>query len=126
MGPFNGVGIIFALGAAALHVVIFYLESFAWTSDGALKAFNMTREEAENTQEMAFNQGFYNLLLAIEVFVGVFLMATRNPAGKPLITFAVFSMFCAAVLLYITSPDKRSAAIKQAVFPLMALCNLIL
>ena len=126
MGPFNGVGVIFALGAAALHVVIFYLESFAWTYDGALKAFNMTREEAENTQEMAFNQGFYNLLLAIEVFVGVFLMATRNPAGKPLITFAVFSMFCAAVLLYITSPNKRSAAIKQAVFPLMALCNLIL
>lgn len=126
MGPFNGVGVIFALGAAALHVVIFYLESFAWTSDGALKAFNMTKEEAENTQEMAFNQGFYNLLLAIEVFVGVFLMANRNPAGKALVTFAVFSMFCAAVLLYITSPNKRSAAIKQAVFPLMALCNLIL
>lgn len=126
MGPFSNVGVIFALGAAILHVVVFYLESFAWTSDGALKAFNMTKEEAENTQEMAFNQGFYNLLLAIEVFVGVFLMATRNPAGKVLVTFAVCSMEFAAVLLYITSPNKRSAAIKQAVFPLMALCNLIL
>lgn len=126
MGPFNGVGIIFALGAAALHVVIFYLESFAWTSDGALKAFNMTKEEAENTQEMAFNQGFYNLFLAIEVFVGVFLMVTRNPAGKVLVTFAVCSMEFAAILLFVTSPDKRSAAIKQAIFPLMALCNLIL
>ena len=126
MGPFSNVGVIFALGAAILHVVVFYLESFAWTSDGALKAFNMTKEEAENTQEMAFNQGFYNLFLAIEVFVGVFLMATRNPAGKVLVTFAVCSMEFAAILLYVTSPDKRSAAIKQAVFPLMALCNLIL
>ena len=126
MGPFNDVGVIFALGAAALHVVIFYLESFAWTSDGALKAFNMTKEEAENTQEMAFNQGFYNLFLAIEVFVGVFLMVTRNPAGKVLVTFAVCSMEFAAILLFVTSPDKRSAAIKQAIFPLMALCNLIL
>ena len=126
MGPFNGVGVIFALGAAALHVVIFYLESFAWTSDDALKAFNMTKEEAENTQEMAFNQVFYNLFLAIEVFVGVFLMATRNPAGKALVTFAVSSMAFAAILLYVTSPNKRFAAIKQAIFPLMALCNLIL
>lgn len=123
MGPFNGVGVIFALGAAVLHVVVFYLESFAWTSDGSLKAFNMTKEEAENTQEMAFNQGFYNLFLAIEVFVGVFLMATRNPAGKVLVTFAVCSMEFAAILLFVTSPDKRSAAIKQAIFPLMALCN---
>jgi len=123
MGPFNGVGVIFALGAAVLHVVVFYLESFAWTSDGALKAFNMTKEEAENTQEMAFNQGFYNLFLAIEVFVGVFLMVTRNPAGKVLVTFAVCSMEFAAILLFVTSPDKRSAAIKQAIFPLMALCN---
>ena len=47
MGPFSNVGVIFALGAAILHVVVFYLESFAWTSDGALKAFNMTKEEAE-------------------------------------------------------------------------------
>ena len=126
MGPFSNVGVIFALGAAVLHVVVFYLESFAWTSDGALKAFNMTKEEAENTQEMAFNQGFYNLFLAIEVFVGVFLMATRNPAGKVLVTFAVCSMEFAAILLFVTSPDKRSAAIKQAIFPIMALCNLIL
>lgn len=77
MGPFSNAGIIFALGAAVLHVVIFYLESFAWTSDGALKAFNMTKEEAESTEKMAFNQGFYNLFLAIEVFVGVFLMANE-------------------------------------------------
>lgn len=106
--------------------LFFYLESFAWISDGALKAFNMTKEEAENTQEMAFNQVFYNLFLAIEVFVGVFLMATRNPAGKALVTFAVSSMAFAAILLYVTSPNKRFAAIKQAIFPLMALCNLIL
>ena len=70
MGPFSNVGVIFALGAAVLHVVVFYLESFAWTSDGALKAFNMTKEEAESTEKIAFNQGtFYNFFFVhLEVF----------------------------------------------------------
>ena len=63
-----------------------------------------TDKEGQSTEKMAFNQGFYNLFLAIEVFVGVFLMAIRNPPGKALVVFAVCSMEFAAILLR-TSPD---------------------
>jgi hypothetical protein len=118
------VGMIAAFLAAALHVFIFYIESFAWTTR-ALSVFGMDREFAEATKEMAFNQGFYNFFLAIEAFAGiaVYYLASR-PVGLTLALFGVGSMFAAAVLLFVTSPDKRSAAIKQGFLPLLAVVAL--
>lgn len=115
---------IAAFLAAALHVFIFYIESFAWTTR-ALSVFGMDRESAEATKEMAFNQGFYNFFLAIEAFAGIaiYYLASR-PVGLPLVIFGVGSMFAAAVLLFVTSPDKRSAAIKQGLLPLLAVVTL--
>ena len=105
------IGMIAAFLAAALHVFIFYIESFAWTTR-ALSVFGMDRESAEATKEMAFNQGFYNLFLAIETFVGLaFYYLTLPSAGL-------------ALLLFVTSPDKRSAAIKQGFLPLIAVAAL--
>ena len=65
------VAMAFAILSALLHVFIFYMESISWTSERTRATFNMSAEAAENTKEMAFNQGFYNLFLALEVFVGV-------------------------------------------------------
>ncbi len=57
MGPFSNAGIIFALELQFYTWSYFYLESSS-DFDGALKAFNMTKEEAESTEKMAFNQDF--------------------------------------------------------------------
>ncbi|WP_291452309.1 DUF1304 domain-containing protein [Actinomyces sp. ICM47] len=118
------VGMIAAFLAAALHVFIFYIESFAWTTR-ALSVFGMDRESAEATKEMAFNQGFYNFFLAIEAFAGIaiYYLASR-PVGLTLALFGTGSMLAAALLLFVTSPDKRSAAIKQGFLPLLALVTL--
>ena len=118
------IGMIAAFLAAALHVFIFYIESFAWTTR-ALSVFGMDRESAEATKEMAFNQGFNNLFLAIEAFAGmtVYFLASR-PVGLTLVLFGVGSMLAAAFLLFVTSPDKRSAAIKQGFLPLLAVVML--
>ena len=118
------VGMIAAFLAAALHVFIFYIESFAWTTR-ALSVFGMDRESAEATKEMAFNQGFYNLFLAIEAFAGmtVYFLASR-PVGLTLVLFGVGSMLAAALLLFVTSPNKRSSAIKQGFLPLIAVAAL--
>ena len=115
---------IAAFLAAALHVFIFYIESFAWTTR-ALSVFGMDRESAEATKEMAFNQGFYNLFLAIEAFAGmtVYFLASR-PVGLTLVLFGVGSMLAAALLLFVTSPNKRSAAIKQGFLPLLTVVTL--
>ena len=118
------VGMIATFLAAALHVFIFYIESFAWTTR-ALSVFGMDRESAEATREMAFNQGFYNLFLAIEAFAGitVYFLASR-PVGLTLALFGVGSMLTAALLLFVTSPDECSAAIKQGFLPLVAVAAL--
>lgn len=118
------LGMIAAFLAAALHVFIFYIESFAWTTR-ALSVFGMDRESAEATKEMAFNQGFYNLFLAIEAFVGIAVYFLASPTvGLTLALFGVGSMLAAALLLFVTSPDKRSAAIKQDFLPLIAVAAL--
>ena len=118
------IGMITAFLAAALHVFIFYIESFAWTTR-ALSVFGMDRESAEATKEMAFNQGFYNLFLAIEAFAGIAVYFLASPTvGLTLALFGVGFMLAAALLLFVTSPNKRSAAIKQGFLPLLAVVTL--
>lgn len=118
------IGMIAAFLAAALHVFIFYIESFAWTTR-ALSVFGMDRESAEATKEMAFNQGFYNLFLAIEAFVGIAVYFLVSPTvGLTLALFGVGFMLAAALLLFVTSSNKRSAAIKQGFLPLIAVAAL--
>ena len=74
---------------------------------------------------MAFNQGFYNLFLAIEAFAGIaFYYLALRPVGLTLALFGVGSMLAAALLLFVTSPNKRSAAIKQGFLPLIAVAAL--
>ncbi|AHI21500.1 DUF1304 domain-containing protein [Corynebacterium vitaeruminis] len=106
--------------AAALHVFIFYLESFAWTTK-ARGVFGSSEQEAENTKEMAFNQGFYNLFLALITFAGIALLAAQHAAGIALIAAGTGSMLAAAAVLFATSPDKRQAAAKQGALPLLTL-----
>ena len=72
------VGLAVAGCAAALHVFIFYLESFAWTTR-ARGVFGTSVEEAQVTRELAFNQGFYNLFLAIIALVGVVIAMAWSP-----------------------------------------------
>ncbi|WP_237188977.1 DUF1304 domain-containing protein [Rothia nasimurium] len=113
-------GLIALFLAVALHFFIFYLESFAWTTR-ALSVFGMSRESAEQTKEMAYNQGFYNLFLGIIAALGaVFYWAGSTQVGLALALAGTGSMVAAATVLFITSPDKRAAAMKQGIFPLLA------
>jgi putative membrane protein len=114
-------GLIFAALAALLHVYIFVMESLTWTSPRTRATFGTTPEEAETTRLLAFNQGFYNLFLAIVSGVGIAALATGCPAvGAALVFAGVGSMLAAAVVLVLSSPDKARAAITQGTFPLIA------
>ena len=66
---------VLAVLAAALHVLIFYMESIAWEGPLARKTFGGTPEEARPHAFYAFNQGFYNLFLALQALAGVALAA---------------------------------------------------
>jgi len=119
------VGLVLAGVAAMLHVFIFYLESIAWTSERARSTFGTSPEEARTTKELAFNQGFYNLFLAILVIVGIVLFARGAAvAGATLVFAGAGSMAAAALVLLISSPDKAAAALKQGVVPALAVIAL--
>ena len=118
-------GLVLAGVAALVHVFIFYLESIAWTTK-ARAVFGTTTAQAEATKEMAFNQGFYNLFLAIVTAVGIVLVAVdQRDAGVALVLAGAGSMAAAAAVLLLTSPDKRGAALKQGVLPLVGVVVLV-
>jgi putative membrane protein len=120
-------GLIFAILAALLHVYIFVMESLTWTSPRTRATFGTTPETAETTKELAFNQGFYNLFLAIVTAVGMVAVFTGHRAvGAALVFAGVGSMFAAAAVLLVSSPDKARAAATQGTFPLIAIVLLVI
>ena len=119
-------GLVFAILAVLLHVYIFVMESLTWTSPRTRATFGTTPETAETTKELAFNQGFYNLFLAIVTAVGVIGAFTGHRAvGVALVSAGVGSMLAAAVVLLSSSPDKARAAVTQGTFPLIAIALLV-
>ncbi|WP_134324651.1 DUF1304 domain-containing protein [Cumulibacter soli] len=119
------VGLVLAGAAALLHVFIFYLESVAWTSARARKVFGTTPTEATATKALAFNQGFYNLFLAVAVILGIVLYATgHTTVGATLVFTGSGSMFAAALVLLLSDPSKASAAIKQGTVPALGVLAL--
>ena len=118
-------GLIFAGLAALLHVYIFVLESFTWTTPRTRAVFGTTAEEAQTTKMLAFNQGFYNLFLAIVTAVGITMVVLgHRSVGAALIFAGVGSMLAAALVLLASSPDKARAAVTQGLFPLIAVGSL--
>lgn len=110
---------VFAAVSALLHVYIWYLESFAWTG-AARGVFGTSAEEAAATRELAFNQGFYNLFLAIIAGVGIVVAAAGDRGiGLALIFAGTGAMVSAALVLLLSSPDKRASAVKQGAAPLV-------
>ena len=68
--------IFLAVLAALLHVYIWVLESFRWTEPATRKTFGVSERDAPVLAPMAYNQGFYNLFLAIITVVGLALLGT--------------------------------------------------
>lgn len=124
----NVAGYIFAGLAAAVHVYIFVLESILWTAPKTLATFGVkSEEEAITTQPLAFNQGFYNLFLAIVSAVGIVIAATGSASvGIALVLAGTGSMVAAGLVLILSSPDKARAAVVQMLFPAIAVVLLVI
>ncbi|MFJ4649879.1 DUF1304 domain-containing protein [Nocardia sp. NPDC088792] len=118
-------GLALAGVAAVVHVFIFYLESIGWTGGLARKTFGMTREEAEAQRELAFNQGFYNLFLAVAVFAGIIVYAAgQHAVGATLVFTGAGSMVAASSVLVLSNPSRAAAAAKQGVIPALGVVAL--
>ena len=111
--------------AAVLHVVFFVFESLLWTRPAVYARFGIaSREQAETIRPMAYNQGFYNLALAVGVFVGIVMLGREGSAGlvgKTLVVFGLACMVVAGVVLATTGRRYWTAAAIQFVPAALAL-----
>ena len=120
------VAVVLAVLAALLHVYIFVLESFRWTEPATRKAFGVSEADAQVLAPMAYNQGFYNLFLAIITLVGVAIIGTQEVAGSALALAGTGSMLAAAVVLVSHNRAMVRAALTQGTIPALAVVFLLL
>ena len=121
---------VLAVIAAILHVVFFAFESVLWTRPAVYRRFGIASQaQADTIRPMAYNQGFYNLALAIGAVVGVVLLGLDGDAalvGRTLVAFATACMAFAGVILATTGPAyRRSAAIQFVPAALALLLTLL-
>jgi putative membrane protein len=116
---------VLAALAALVHVYIFVLESVRWTDPATRRVFGTTEETAAVTRPLAYNQGFYNLFLAVGTAVGIALVHGNRHAGVALIVFGTGSKLAAALVLITSDRSKARAAVVQGLLPLLALLALL-
>lgn len=121
MGVLEVARIAVVVLAALLHIWIFVLESLRWMHPRTWRLFGVrSHEQAEVLRPMAYNQGFYNLFLAVGAFAGLALLASGLPyAGQALVLFTMASMTAAAVVLTTTGPGYLRPALVQGTLPLI-------
>ncbi|ABM09044.1 MULTISPECIES: DUF1304 domain-containing protein [Micrococcaceae] len=114
--------LIFATIAALLHVYIFTMESITWTKPATWKRFSLTSQaDAETTKPLAYNQGFYNLFLAIGALIGIIAVWAGAPqVGWTLVFSSCGSMLLAALVLAASGKKYLRAATLQGTTPLLA------
>ncbi|AYF99469.1 DUF1304 domain-containing protein [Protaetiibacter intestinalis] len=117
------IGEIFAGLAALVHVYIWMLESVLWNRESTRRTFGVrSAEDGDTLRGMAYNQGFYNLFLALGAFAGLGLSWTADfrSAGIAVMLFACLCMVLAAVVLLTSNRLLTRAALVQGGFPTIA------
>ncbi|WP_315095015.1 DUF1304 domain-containing protein [uncultured Cellulomonas sp.] len=112
---------VLAVLAALLHVLFFAYESVLFERPEVHARFRTRTEDVPAVQPWAYNQGFYNLFLAVGTLVGAGLaLAGQETVGLALVLFGCGSMLAAAIVLVVTDRRMVRAAATQGLFPLLA------
>ena len=124
----TAVALVLAGVAALLHVYIWTMESITWRQPSTWKRFGLeSQAEADATAPLAYNQGYYNLLLAAVTAVGIVLViADRDQGGWALVLAGCGSMVAAALVLVSSGPGYARAAAIQGTIPALAVIFAIL
>ncbi len=107
---------LFIAITALLHILFFKLESLDFMKERTLKKFGLNAEQGEVAKVWAFNQGFYNLFLALGlVYAAILLHTGQAEAGKILARFILLSITGAGAVLFFSARQKYAAALVQSV-----------
>jgi putative membrane protein len=110
---------IFVGIAGVFHLVVFAMESLLFSKPSTYKRFLVKDDtEAAVARPWAFNQGFYNLFLAIGALGG---LIWGGDKGHAIALFACACMAGAGIVLIASDRRMARAAATQAVPPIIAL-----
>lgn len=98
------------------HLAAFSLESLFFMK-GAHKRFKVSKEDAPAVFPFAYNQGFYNLFLALAMLMGLILKLKGNPLGDGMLLCSSIVMVGAGAILAKTDKDLKKAGILQGLPP---------
>ncbi len=106
---------------AFLHFYFMVLEMFYWTKPRGMKAFGLTKEDAEQSKVLAANQGLYNGFLAAGL---VWSLIAENAANE----IALFFLICVTIAgIYGSySTKKRKIFYVQALPAIIALVLILI
>lgn len=101
--------------SALFHIYAFCLESLLWGRPRTNKVFAVRPEDAKVQKLLAFNQGFYNLFLALALIIGLVLQSQGDIVrGTTLVDYGMASALGAGVVLFLSERRLFRAAIGQA------------
>ena len=121
------IGLLLTGFGALFHIYAFVLESVQWTSARTRAVFKMTPEQAEYTRGLAFNQGFYNLFLAVGVVLGtILLVAGQRTVGASVVVTCALIMTGAGLVLIASDRRRLRVGMLQAVPPAVGAATLLI
>jgi len=127
MQPMSTVAGIFAVIAGLFHVAAFAMESLLFHRASVRRIMTGRTEDVPAVRIWAFNQGFYNLFLAVGAFVGVYARATdHETVGDALVLFSCGAMALAGIVLVVSDHRLWRGALGQFIPPAIAVLATLL
>ena len=124
--------IVLVVVPALVQAYIFVLESLSWGKPRTNAVFGVKPDQVEVIRSWAFNQGWYNLFLAIAMVVGLLLRIGGGPGGRDgalvgaaLVGYGALSMVAAGLVLVVSNPKMVRSALVQIVPGLVGLLGLV-
>lgn len=120
----NKMLLFFGIVSILFHIWAFIMESVLFMKPKIYKIFGVrTFDEALSMKLLAFNQGFYNLFLALVMILGLVLIRSTHAGqiGAGLLIASSFCMMGAGAVLIASKPLAWPAGLIQAVPPLIVL-----
>ncbi|MFE6054360.1 DUF1304 family protein [Kitasatospora sp. NPDC056446] len=112
----DAVSQVFAMVAAAVHLMAWPLESFLYGHPRVRYLLTGNTADAPEVRLWRFNVGFYNLFLALGLVAGLVLLHTGHPAsGRPVILYIGAFLVAGGTTLFVSEPRLWRVALCQAV-----------
>ncbi|MFE7525405.1 DUF1304 domain-containing protein [Kitasatospora sp. NPDC057542] len=112
----NAVSQVFAVVAAAIHLIVWPLESFLYGHPRVRRLLTGGTADAPEVRLWRVNVGFYNLFLALGLVAGLVLLHSGHPgAGRAVVLYIAAFMVAGGATLFASEPKLWRGALGQAV-----------